>query len=56
MIDLKYLDKILCNILKVALGLVSDIIWNWTMISDRLYYRKQKVLNISQQGTLKQSG
>lgn len=48
MIDLKYLDKILCNILKVTLGLVNGIIWNWTMISDRIYYRKQKIINISQ--------
>lgn len=50
MIDLKYLDEILCNVLKVALGLVNGIIWNWTMISDRICYRKQKVINISQQG------
>lgn len=47
MIDLKYLDNKLCNILKVALGLVNGIIWNWTMISDRIYYRKQKVINVS---------
>lgn len=48
MIDLKYLDKVQCNIFKVALGLVNGIIWNWTMISDRIYYRKKKVMNMSQ--------
>lgn len=56
MIDLKYLDNKLCNIVKVALGLVNGIIWNWTMISDRIYYRKQKVINVSQQDTSKQTG
>lgn len=56
---LKNARQILCNVLEVALGLVNGRIgriWNWTMISDIIYYIMQKVINISQQHTLTQTG
>lgn len=56
MIHLKNLRQILCNVLKAVLGLVSSRIWNWTMVSGIIYYITQKVIHISQQGTLKETG